>query len=82
MEQIARTIDRALAATRGAAVAVAEIDPGPEHINFVGIGNISAALIDQGSVRRMISNNGTAGHIAPRIRAFHTHFRVNHGHPA
>jgi anti-sigma regulatory factor (Ser/Thr protein kinase) len=75
VEQIARTIDRALAATRGAAVAVAEIDPGPEHINFVGIGNISAALIDHGAVRRMVSNNGTAGHIAPRIRAFQYPFR-------
>src|SRR5262245_18191521 len=75
VEQIARAIDRALQATRGAAVAVAEIDPGPAHVNFVGIGNISAALIDQGSVRRMVSNNGTAGHIAPRIRAFQYPFR-------
>jgi len=75
VEQIARAIDRALQATRGAAVAVAEIDPGPAHVNFVGIGNISAALIDQGAVRRMVSNNGTAGHIAPRIRAFQYPFR-------
>src|SRR5262245_14361414 len=75
VEQIAQAIDRALAATRGAAVAVAEIDLGAEHVNFVGIGNISAALIDQGSVRRMVSNNGTAGHIAPRIRAFQYPFR-------
>ena len=75
VEQVAQAIDRALAVTRGAAVAVAEIDPGSGQVNFVGIGNISAALIDQGSVRRMISNNGTAGHIAPRIRAFQYPFR-------
>jgi anti-sigma regulatory factor (Ser/Thr protein kinase) len=75
VEHVARAIDQALAATRGAAVAVAEIDPASGHVNFVGIGNISAALIDQGAVRRMISNNGTAGHIAPRIRAFQYPFR-------
>lgn len=75
VEPVAQAIDRALAITRGAAVAVAEIDPASGQVNFVGIGNISAALIDQGSVRRMISNNGTAGHIAPRIRAFQYPFR-------
>jgi anti-sigma regulatory factor (Ser/Thr protein kinase) len=75
VEPVAQAIDRALAVTRGAAVAVAEIDPASGQVNFVGIGNISAALIDQGSVRRMISNNGTAGHIAPRIRAFQYPFR-------
>jgi anti-sigma regulatory factor (Ser/Thr protein kinase) len=76
VEQAAQAIDRALAATRGAAIAIAEIDPGPERVNFVGIGNISAALIEQGSVKRMVSNNGTAGHIAPRIRAFQYAFRA------
>ena len=75
VEHVAQAIDRALASTRGAAIAVAEIDPGAERVNFVGIGNISAALIDRGSVRRMISNNGTAGYVAPRIRAFHYPFR-------
>jgi anti-sigma regulatory factor (Ser/Thr protein kinase) len=75
VEHVAQAIDRALAATRGAAVAVAEIDPAAGHVNFVGIGNISAALIDQGSVRRMVSHNGTAGHIAPRIRGFQYPFR-------
>jgi anti-sigma regulatory factor (Ser/Thr protein kinase) len=75
VEQVAEAIDRALAATRGAAIAVAEIDSGAKHVNFVGIGNISAALIDQSSMRRMISNNGTAGYIAPRIRAFQYPFR-------
>lgn len=75
VEQLAQAIDRALGATRGAAIAVAEIDPGGGRVNFVGIGNISAALLDQGLVRRMVSNNGTAGHLAPRIRAFQYPFR-------
>jgi len=75
VEAVAQAIDRALAATRGAAIALAEIDPGSELVTFVGIGNISAALIAQGAVQRMISNNGTAGHVAPRIRAFDYRFR-------
>jgi len=75
VEAVAQAIDRALAATRGAAIALAEIDPGSELVTFVGIGNISAALIAQGAVQRMISNNGTAGHVAPRIRAFAYRFR-------
>ncbi len=79
VEEVARAIDRALAATRGAAIAVAEIDAISEQVNFVGIGNIAAALIDGGAVRRMISNNGTAGHVAPRIRAYQYPFR---GSPA
>ncbi|HEU0058485.1 MAG TPA: ATP-binding SpoIIE family protein phosphatase [Hyphomicrobiaceae bacterium] len=70
VEQVAQAINQALTATRGAAVAVAKIDPPAGQVNFVGIGNIAAAVIEQGSVRRMVSNNGTAGHIAPRIRAF------------
>jgi anti-sigma regulatory factor (Ser/Thr protein kinase) len=75
VEAVAQAIDRALGATRGAAIAVAEIDPGSELVTFVGIGNIAAALIAQGTVQRMISHNGTAGHVAPRIRAFAYRFR-------
>ena len=73
VEQIAGSVHRALAATRGAAIAIVEIDPdcGDDgQVNFVGVGNISAALIEKGVVRRMVSNNGTAGHVAPRIRMF------------
>jgi hypothetical protein len=74
IDQVAERIHRALAPTRGAAIAIAEIHPGSEgaqgRVNFVGIGNISAALLDGGNVRRMISHNGTAGHLAPRIRMF------------
>lgn len=79
VEQIADGIHRALGATRGAAIGIAEIDPGysegPGSVNFVGIGNISAAVIETGAVRRMVSHNGTAGHVAPRIRMFQYPFK-------
>jgi anti-sigma regulatory factor (Ser/Thr protein kinase) len=63
-------IHRALVPTRGAAVAVARIDMTERLVRFVGIGNIAGMSIGDGESRRMASNNGTAGHIAPRIREF------------
>ena len=64
-------IHRALAPTRGAAVAIARRDGGNGIARFVGIGNISAAVISPGGeTRRMVSHNGTAGHIAARISEF------------
>jgi anti-sigma regulatory factor (Ser/Thr protein kinase) len=67
---IVEAIHRALAPTRGAAVAVARIDAAARVVRFVGVGNIAAALVADGAVKRMVSHNGTAGHVAPRIREF------------
>lgn len=61
---------RGLAPTRGAAMAVARIDAGAGLIRFVGVGNIGAAMVTGSDMRQMVSHNGTAGHIAPRIREF------------
>ena len=63
-------VHRGLAPTRGAAVAVARIDTPARLVRFVGVGNIAATVITGFDARRMISHNGTAGHIAPRIREF------------
>jgi hypothetical protein len=67
---LVEAIHRALAPTRGAALAVARIDAGAQVVRFVGVGNIGAVLSNGGDVRRMASYNGTAGHVAPRIREF------------
>lgn len=62
---------RELAPTRGAAVAVARVEPEARVVRFVGVGNIAGAVIAaDGTVRRMVSHNGTVGHIAPRIHEF------------
>jgi anti-sigma regulatory factor (Ser/Thr protein kinase) len=63
-------IHRALAPTRGGAVAVARIDSAKGMIRFVGVGNIAGALLSEGKLQRMVSHNGVLGHIAPRIREF------------
>lgn len=62
---------RALAPTRGAAVAVARLEPEARVVRFAGIGNIVGAVVaPDGATRRMVSHNGTVGHIAPRIHEF------------
>lgn len=69
-EAIVDAIHRALASTRGAAVAVVRIDSTAKLVRIVGVGNISALLIHSAGARHMVSHNGTAGHVAPRIREF------------
>ncbi len=69
-EELVGIIHRALTPTRGAALAVARIDRAARMVRFVGLGNISAALLSGDKVRHMVSHNGTAGHLAPRIREF------------
>jgi serine phosphatase RsbU (regulator of sigma subunit) len=62
---------RALAPTRGAAVALALFDVDVRVVRYVGVGNISGAVISpDANVRRMVSHNGTVGHIASRITEF------------
>ena len=69
-EDIVERMHRALAPTRGAALAVARIDTAARVVRFVGVGNISGVLVNAGKARHMVSHNGTAGHVAPRIREF------------
>lgn len=59
-----------LRATRGAAVAVAVIDPDGRQVTYSGIGNIAGFITDTGGIRRMVSHSGTAGHTAGRLRDF------------
>ncbi|HET9880845.1 MAG TPA: ATP-binding SpoIIE family protein phosphatase [Candidatus Binatia bacterium] len=60
----------ALRATRGAALAVAEVDLAQQSLRFCGIGNISATIISGDSLRHLVSYNGTAGHEARKIVEF------------
>ena len=58
---------RALRATRGAAVSVARL--GASGVTFSGIGNVAGVLVGDG-VKKMISHNGTLGHVARRFQSF------------
>jgi anti-sigma regulatory factor (Ser/Thr protein kinase) len=60
----------ALTGTRGAAVAVAELDPEAGIVRFAGIGNIAGAVLHDGTKRSMVSLGGVAGYRNPPIRTF------------
>lgn len=51
----------ALRSTRGAVAAVASVDFERCEVEFAGIGNISAAIILDHNIRRLVSHNGTLG---------------------
>lgn len=62
----------ALRATRGAAVAVAEIRPSEGTVRFAGVGNIAGFIVSPGTLglRSMVSMNGTLGCLSPKFRDF------------
>lgn len=68
---LVQDMHRALAPTRGAAVALARFDVAARVVRFVGVGNIVGAVVaPDAQVRRMVSHNGTVGHVASRITEF------------
>jgi anti-sigma regulatory factor (Ser/Thr protein kinase) len=52
----------ALRPTRGAALAVATLDPAAQQLSFAGIGNVSASIVVDGARRQLMSHNGIVGH--------------------
>ena len=68
-EMIALVHD-ALKPTRGAAGAVAVLDPQRELCTFCGIGNISGSIRAAGASRSMVSHNGILGHQVRKIQDF------------
>lgn len=69
---IVAATSEAIRGTRGAAVAVARLDARPGKARFAGVGNVAGAIIARATARStsMVSMNGTAGHVVPRIQAF------------
>lgn len=56
--------------TRGAAVAVAELDFSAEEVRFAGLGNIAGVLLGPERSHSMVSMNGTAGQGLLKPREF------------
>lgn len=67
---ILQRVHRALRGTRGAAVAIAQIDRNQRRVRYAGIGNIAGIVASQAKSQYMISHNGTAGHEATRFQEF------------
>jgi anti-sigma regulatory factor (Ser/Thr protein kinase) len=60
-----------LRATRGAAVAIADVDLAACRVTFAGVGNVAGAIVSSdGTKRQMVSINGTLGHQMTRARQY------------
>jgi anti-sigma regulatory factor (Ser/Thr protein kinase) len=70
-ETILGLVHSALASTRGAAVAIAELDRRRGTMRYSGIGNIAAMIVKpDGSEQHLVSLSGIAGHVAHRFKEF------------
>jgi anti-sigma regulatory factor (Ser/Thr protein kinase) len=62
---------RSMRATRGAAVAIANIDLQRQVVDYAGVGNVVALLLSDAGSRHCVSHNGiVGGDRAPRIQPF------------
>jgi anti-sigma regulatory factor (Ser/Thr protein kinase) len=59
-----------LRSTRGAALAVAEVDRDRREVRFSGVGNIAGTILSPEGSRKMASYNGTVGHEVRKIQEF------------
>jgi serine/threonine protein phosphatase PrpC len=65
-----QTCHRALAGSRGAAMAVVAVEPGAARLTFAGVGNVEAQLWDGETPQRPVSYRGIVGSALPTIREF------------
>ena len=68
---VVRHLHRTMSHTRGAALAVAELDPAGGLLRYAGLGNIAAMIVVAGGRRRsLVSLPGIAGHQNPVVREY------------
>ena len=68
---VVTVVHQALRSTRGAAIAVAELDRRQHSLRFCGIGNISASIVRRdGQAQHLVSLAGIAGHAIRRVQPF------------
>ena len=65
-----QALHAALRPTRGAAVAIAQIDHQSNTVRYVGCGNIAGVILTDGEPRSLVSHNGTVGHSCRRFTEF------------
>ena len=67
---IVAQVHAALRSTRGAALAIAELETMGTSVRYAGLGNISASLVSPHETKSLVSYNGIAGHEARKIQEF------------
>lgn len=65
---IMQMMHEALRPTRGAAITLVDMDWQQGRATSVGVGNVAAALVNGGEVKRIATDNGIVGHIISRPR--------------
>lgn len=65
-----QAMHHALRITRGAALAIGQCRFSSGSLNFVGIGNISACLVENGKRKQLASHNGIVGHNMRKVQDF------------
>jgi anti-sigma regulatory factor (Ser/Thr protein kinase) len=70
--ELMEALHAGLRATRGAAVSIARFEPERRMVTFCGIGNVGGVLASRSAagIRRMISLNGTVGHVMRKVQQF------------
>ncbi len=69
-QHIVETAHASLRNTRGAALAIAEIEFDQQTVRFTGIGNIAASISTATTHHHLVSHNGTVGHEVRKIHEF------------
>lgn len=67
---IVQAAHEAARSTRGAAVAVAQVDARGGRVRYAGVGNISGVLLGGARQQHMVSHSGTVGHQLRRVQEF------------
>ncbi|WP_413990912.1 ATP-binding protein [Labrys okinawensis] len=70
--EIMEAMHEGLRPTRGAAVSIARFEPERRMVSFCGIGNVGGVLASRNTpeARRMLSLNGTVGHVMRKVQQF------------
>lgn len=74
---IIKAAHAALRSTRGAALAIVEIDLEQQSVCFAGIGNIAARIFALNKHHHLVSHNGTVGHEIRKIQEFNYPWYAN-----
>ena len=69
-KEILELLHKALRSTRGAVVAIAQIDLVNQLVCFAGVGNIAGAILSPQTNSNLVSYNGTVGHEVRKIHEF------------
>ncbi|GAA2051935.1 SpoIIE family protein phosphatase [Catenulispora yoronensis] len=67
-EEVVQEVHQGLAGTRGAAVAVARVEPQAARVLFCGVGDITAAIVTPASKTGLPAQPGIAGRRMPTLR--------------